>query len=217
MVSPLLTHWRYYSLALSHWSMSRWSYSYTKRSLSCVISIADALEIPQSCTESLLHIQLKELITKLSPDHVSKPLLKANLSAKQWDTVDFINKALQQEYECRREMLLKRLDVTIQSFKWSDRAKVVEWMTVLTLLILRLDYSRGTRSVLWLLMPWLLCVARLSEALILTMWNRHGMVLSCLRELNYRYLWCLRVEEWYELQLCNYVSSSKLNLQRVCS
>uniref|UniRef100_A0A8D0HSZ9 Family with sequence similarity 98 member B n=1 Tax=Sphenodon punctatus TaxID=8508 RepID=A0A8D0HSZ9_SPHPU len=28
------------------------------------------------------------------------------------------------EYECRRRMLIKRLDVTVQSFGWSDRAKV---------------------------------------------------------------------------------------------
>uniref|UniRef100_A0A8D0B7F9 Uncharacterized protein n=1 Tax=Salvator merianae TaxID=96440 RepID=A0A8D0B7F9_SALMN len=27
------------------------------------------------------------------------------------------------EYECRRRMLMKRLDVTIQSFGWSDKAK----------------------------------------------------------------------------------------------
>ena len=55
---------------------------------------------------------------------ISKPLLKARLSDKQWDNVKFINTALHQEYHCRREMLLKRLDVTIQSFKWSDKAKV---------------------------------------------------------------------------------------------
>lgn len=28
------------------------------------------------------------------------------------------------EYDVRRKMLLKRLDVTVQSFGWSDRAKV---------------------------------------------------------------------------------------------
>lgn len=34
-----------------------------------------------------------------------------------------INSVLSAEYECRRRMLIKRLDVTIQSFSWSDRAK----------------------------------------------------------------------------------------------
>lgn len=34
-----------------------------------------------------------------------------------------INTALSAEYECRRRMLIKRLDVTVQSFGWSDKAK----------------------------------------------------------------------------------------------
>lgn len=32
--------------------------------------------------------------------------------------------ALKKEYDMRVQMLLKRLDVTIQSFTWSDRIKV---------------------------------------------------------------------------------------------
>uniref|UniRef100_A0A672NHF4 Family with sequence similarity 98 member B n=1 Tax=Sinocyclocheilus grahami TaxID=75366 RepID=A0A672NHF4_SINGR len=39
-----------------------------------------------------------------------------------------INGVLSAEYECRRRMLIKRLDVTIQSFSWSDRAKACEVM-----------------------------------------------------------------------------------------
>lgn len=38
--------------------------------------------------------------------------------------VEEINSQLNQEYTLRRSMLLKRLDVTVQSFGWSDRAKV---------------------------------------------------------------------------------------------
>lgn len=51
-------------------------------------------------------------------------MLKARLSEKQWAQVLAINEVLSEEYRIRREMLLKRLDVTIQSFKWSDKAKV---------------------------------------------------------------------------------------------
>ena len=68
-------------------------------------------------------LQIKELISgPLSP--VSTPLLKARLTEKQWQAVQFINQALIQEYECRRLMIMERLDVTILSFQWSDRAKV---------------------------------------------------------------------------------------------
>ena len=67
---------------------------------------------------------MKELLSQL-PD-LSKPLLHANLSENQWKNVDYINTALNQEYECRKTMVLNRLDVTIQSFKWSDKAKVMK-------------------------------------------------------------------------------------------
>lgn len=40
------------------------------------------------------------------------------------EKIEAINQALTNEYEVRRKMLLKRLDVTVQSFGWSDRAKV---------------------------------------------------------------------------------------------
>lgn len=40
------------------------------------------------------------------------------------EKIEAINQALVNEYEVRRKMLLKRLDVTVQSFGWSDRAKV---------------------------------------------------------------------------------------------
>ncbi|CAL8368536.1 unnamed protein product, partial [Gadus morhua 'NCC'] len=39
------------------------------------------------------------------------------------DKVEALNQALVNEYEVRRKMLLKRLDVTVQSFGWSERAK----------------------------------------------------------------------------------------------
>lgn len=40
------------------------------------------------------------------------------------EKIEAINQALINEYEVRRKMLLKRLDVTVQSFGWSDKAKV---------------------------------------------------------------------------------------------
>lgn len=46
------------------------------------------------------------------------------LSFSCQEKIEAINQALVNEYEVRRKMLLKRLDVTVQSFGWSDRAKV---------------------------------------------------------------------------------------------
>ncbi|ELW71392.1 Protein FAM98B [Tupaia chinensis] len=52
------------------------------------------------------------------------PLLEEQALTKAAEKLERINDALSCEYECRRRMLMKRLDVTVQSFGWSDRAKV---------------------------------------------------------------------------------------------
>ena len=70
-------------------------------------------------------LQVKELLGFVQPAHISKPILKAQLSSKQWDSVGYINNTLQLEYEYRKKMLLQRLDVTFLSFQWSDRVKVI--------------------------------------------------------------------------------------------
>ncbi|XP_006638896.1 protein FAM98A [Lepisosteus oculatus] len=67
--------------------------------------------------------KLKEALSKVSPYHVGKPLMKKTLGPVHWEKVEAINQALANEYEVRRKMLLKRLDVTVQSFGWSERAK----------------------------------------------------------------------------------------------
>ena len=57
----------------------------------------------------------------MGPGLVTQPL-----SQEQWATLDRINDALTKEYSVRRQMLLTRCDVTVQSFKWSERARVRE-------------------------------------------------------------------------------------------
>ncbi|VDK77325.1 unnamed protein product [Litomosoides sigmodontis] len=54
------------------------------------------------------------------------PLLTASLSGIQWERIEALNKKLVQEYRTRILLLLKRLDVTIQSFTWSDRIKKMQ-------------------------------------------------------------------------------------------
>ena len=53
------------------------------------------------------------------------PLLKSTLTPSQWEIIEYISHALRQDYEVRRQMVLQRLDVTIQSFTWSDRLAVM--------------------------------------------------------------------------------------------
>ncbi|KAL6478224.1 hypothetical protein MHYP_G00140590 [Metynnis hypsauchen] len=67
--------------------------------------------------------KLKEALSKVPPSHVGGPLLKKPLGPMHWEKIEAVNQALVNEYEVRRKMLLKRLDVTVQSFGWSDKAK----------------------------------------------------------------------------------------------
>lgn len=55
-----------------------------------------------------------------------RPLLTAALTDKQWSRVTALNEKLVQDYRNRIQLLLKRLDVTIQSFTWSERIKKME-------------------------------------------------------------------------------------------
>jgi hypothetical protein len=56
---------------------------------------------------------------------MGRSLLQTNMSENQWKQIHKLNKMLYEDYKIRRELLLKRLDVTIQSFKWADRLKVI--------------------------------------------------------------------------------------------
>lgn len=56
---------------------------------------------------------------------IGKPLFnpKSTLTDDQWHKIAEIQAALEEEYNLRRKMLMTRLDVTVQSFKWSDHLK----------------------------------------------------------------------------------------------
>ncbi|XP_068213147.1 protein FAM98A isoform X2 [Palaemon carinicauda] len=63
---------------------------------------------------------------KAHPSLIGKPLFNGVLSDKQWTLLDQMQQELHKEYTMRREMMIKRLDVTVQSFQWSDKAKMRE-------------------------------------------------------------------------------------------
>lgn len=62
-----------------------------------------------------------EMKKTVPPVLLGKPLLKGLLSPNQIDSLIEIYNEMRQEYKLRREMLLKRLDVTVQSFEVSFR------------------------------------------------------------------------------------------------
>ncbi|RZF34699.1 hypothetical protein LSTR_LSTR002781 [Laodelphax striatellus] len=70
--------------------------------------------------------KLKQVLATCPPELIGKPMMKAQLDDKDWHKLENVLSELEKEYILRREMLLKRLDVTIQSFQWSDRLKSKE-------------------------------------------------------------------------------------------
>uniref|UniRef100_A0A3Q3WUM9 Uncharacterized protein n=1 Tax=Mola mola TaxID=94237 RepID=A0A3Q3WUM9_MOLML len=73
---------------------------------------------------SQIHDKVDKILKELPNGSIGNPVLKKSLDSEQWEILHNMNTSLCSEYECRRRMLIKRLDVTVQSFGWSDRAKV---------------------------------------------------------------------------------------------
>lgn len=76
------------------------------------------------------NITPKQLFQKLIPsvqsaiqkggvDLLGNPIFNGTLTEQQWNTLNGVQKDLHDEYKIRREMLLTRLDCTIQSFQVS--------------------------------------------------------------------------------------------------
>lgn len=63
-----------------------------------------------------LNSRLKELINQVPKELLGKPLFFGELNKNQWEKLDQLQGDLNEEYNIRREMLLKRLDVTVNSF-----------------------------------------------------------------------------------------------------
>ncbi|XP_061393359.1 protein FAM98A [Musca vetustissima] len=72
-----------------------------------------------------LNFKVEEVMRMMKPGVVNEPLFRntKSLTDKQWEQLEEIHRDLDAEYNLRRQMLLTRLDVTIQSFLWSDKMK----------------------------------------------------------------------------------------------
>ena len=67
--------------------------------------------------------QVMNSLASLPKDCLAKPLLNSKLTGQQWAQLMKINQTLSEDFLMRRELLMTRLDVTVQSFKWADHMK----------------------------------------------------------------------------------------------
>ncbi|KAH8869394.1 Protein FAM98A [Schistosoma japonicum] len=73
---------------------------------------------------SSLQKGISDSLSRCPPNYMGKAIIPlTGISDRQWSQISRIAALLQQQYASRQATLLKRLDVTVQSFKWSDKAK----------------------------------------------------------------------------------------------
>lgn len=91
------------------------------------------MDTNSNMTDVLEEVQLR--ISSLPSDSTS-PLLSTSLSPEQWVKLDQINDVLSNDYKYRRQMIIKRFQVTLESFAWGDkdqeRRKVLDTIPSIT-------------------------------------------------------------------------------------
>ncbi|XP_040060264.2 protein FAM98C isoform X2 [Gasterosteus aculeatus] len=87
------------------------------------ILLLHALDMDASAQFPDVLSEVESRLTRLPCGDVAKPLLSASLSSQQWAQVKKINKVLLEDYDCRRQMMIKRFQVTLESFAWGEKQK----------------------------------------------------------------------------------------------
>ncbi|KAJ8342396.1 hypothetical protein SKAU_G00323240 [Synaphobranchus kaupii] len=80
-----------------------------------------SLGLEPSSQLSDAYTEVESRIASLPEGTVPAPLLKTTLNSEQWRCLHQIHQALAQDYECRRHMMTKRFQVTLQSFTWGEK------------------------------------------------------------------------------------------------
>ncbi|XP_054884513.1 protein FAM98B [Poeciliopsis prolifica] len=67
--------------------------------------------------------EVKSRLVQLAGGDMTNPLLKTSLTSEQWMQLQKINQTLTVDYQCRRQMMIKRFQVTLESFAWGEKQK----------------------------------------------------------------------------------------------
>lgn len=76
---------------------------------------------PTNITISLLMKKLldslEKIVLKAPKELIGKPIFNGTLTESQWEKLSRVQQELFNDYSARKEMLLTRLDCTVQSFQ----------------------------------------------------------------------------------------------------
>ncbi|KAM4565765.1 protein FAM98B [Odontesthes bonariensis] len=87
------------------------------------ILMLHALGLDASSQFENVQSEVKSRLARLPGGDMTKPLLNTSLSSEQWIQVKKINQILSDDYRCRRQMMIKRFQVTLESFAWGEKQK----------------------------------------------------------------------------------------------
>ncbi|XP_037630249.1 protein FAM98B [Sebastes umbrosus] len=87
------------------------------------VLLLHALDMDTSCQFTDVLSEVESRLTRLPCGDMTNPLLNTSLSSEQWVQVKKINQVLSEDYKCRRQMMIKRFQVTLQSFAWGENQK----------------------------------------------------------------------------------------------
>ncbi|XP_061683935.1 protein FAM98B [Syngnathoides biaculeatus] len=87
------------------------------------VLVLHALNLDTSSQYSDVLREVQSRVALLPGKAVASPLLCASLSTEQWTKLQKLNQVLSGDYCCRQQMMIKRFQVTLQSFAWGEKQK----------------------------------------------------------------------------------------------
>ncbi|KAM9358836.1 protein FAM98A [Symphorus nematophorus] len=87
------------------------------------ILLLRALDMDASSQFTDVLSEVESRLARLPCGDMTNPLLNTSLSTEQWMQVKKINQVLSEDYQCRRQMMIKRFQVTLESFAWGEKQK----------------------------------------------------------------------------------------------
>ncbi|KAF6736013.1 Protein FAM98C [Oryzias melastigma] len=87
------------------------------------VLILHALGLDASSPFEDVQNELKSRLTRMPGGEMTAPLFTSSLTSEQWIQVNQMNQTMLTDYQCRRQMMIKRFQVTLESFAWGDKQK----------------------------------------------------------------------------------------------
>ncbi|XP_050921336.1 protein FAM98B [Lates calcarifer] len=87
------------------------------------ILLLHALDMDTTSQFADVMSEVEARLARLPGGGIMDSLLNTSLSSEQWVQVKKINQHLSKDYHCRRQMMIKRFQVTLESFAWGEKQK----------------------------------------------------------------------------------------------